>query len=47
MGKRSPKIILLEFHLQRGCPRGKITGAAYKKGLESAVQGKTRRETRG
>lgn len=46
-GKRNPKIILLEFHLQQGCPWGKITGAAYKKGLESAVWGKTRRETQG
>lgn len=46
-GKRSPKIILLEFHLQPGCPWGKLTGAAYKKGLESAVQGKPRRETPG
>lgn len=40
-GKRSPKIILLEFHLQGGCPWGKPAGAAYKKGLESAVRGKT------
>lgn len=47
-GKRSPKIILLEFHLQQSCPEeGKLTGAAYKKGLESAVWGKTRRETPG
>lgn len=30
-----------------GLPRGKITGAAYKKGLESALWGETRREPQG